>query len=280
VPDRPEAPRSLAAGSPTTSDEGLDASAGPEDRRRPTAASVAVLTVLAAALLWLVVTDEGAPSVGAPSPEPTFASPTPHVPEDVDQTTVEAGPEVSVAPGRHAINVEGVPLSFDIPADGWHRKGALYLSKSPGGSGEAEALLYWTVVSGGTYARECGQWWGSPPGSTLQYVRSATRRPGEIEVSQPAKHTRIGGVAGSTATFRVTKEKAACQPGFLYRWRTPSANSSWTGIEVGDVVQIWVVDVGGTRLVIEADTHADAPSRLAAELQQIVASVRFEPETG
>jgi hypothetical protein len=277
MPNRPEVPRSPPVRSPATPDEDLDAGTEPERRRRPITAFVAVLAVLVATLLWFVATDDGARSVGAPSAEPTSASLTPEVPRYVGHKPSYAGPEVPVAPGRRTIRVEGVPLSFDIPADGWYRSGSLYLSKSPDDLGVAEALLYWTVILGGTFARPCGQWWGAPPGSTVDYARSASAH-GGIEAPLPARHERVGGARGGSVAFRVVEDGAACQPGFFYRWRT-SANSSWTGIEVGDVVQIWVVDIGPTRLLIEADTRVGAPSWLRTELYQIVTSIRFKPTT-
>jgi hypothetical protein len=80
---------------------------------------------------------------------------------------------------------------------------------------------------------------------------------------------------GGFAAFRVRRNQA-CQPGYFYRWRPPRSGTSWSGIEVGDTVRIWVVDLGTDRVFIEADTHASASQELATELDQIVASIRLE----
>jgi hypothetical protein len=268
-------PRPPTVPQPATTSADRKAVVEPE-RRRPRAAVVAVLGVLVATLLWFATRDDGAPSVGAQSFAPASGSPppTPYIPTFVGNIRKVAGAEVPVAPGRHTVQVEGVPLSFDIPADGWQQAEPLYLSKSPD-SGPAEVLLYWTQVDEGAYARPCGQWWGAPPGSTLDFARSAARGSG-VDAPLAATDVRVGGAEGASVGFGVIDDKAACQPGFLYRWRTSSANDSWTGIQVGDTVQIWVVDFGQTRLVIEADTRVGAPAWLKAELQHIVASIRFE----
>jgi hypothetical protein len=40
-------------------------------------------------------------------------------------------------------------------------------------------------------------------------------------------------------------------------------------------VLVWIVDVDGTRLFIEGDTHKYAGSDLEREIHQIVRSIRF-----
>ncbi len=45
---------------------------------------------------------------------------------------------------------------------------------------------------------------------------------------------------------------------------------------MGDTITVWIVDVGGTRLFIEGDTHKAAGSDLEREIGQIVGSIRFE----
>jgi hypothetical protein len=45
---------------------------------------------------------------------------------------------------------------------------------------------------------------------------------------------------------------------------------------VGDTIRVWIVDVGGTRLFIEAETSKQAGSDLEQEIRQIVESIRFD----
>jgi hypothetical protein len=45
---------------------------------------------------------------------------------------------------------------------------------------------------------------------------------------------------------------------------------------VDDTIEVWVVDVVGQRLFIEAETTTQADSGLEQEIQQIVRSIRFE----
>ncbi|HEX6581663.1 MAG TPA: hypothetical protein VF195_12430 [Actinomycetota bacterium] len=45
--------------------------------------------------------------------------------------------------------------------------------------------------------------------------------------------------------------------------------------EVDDTIRVWIVDVGGTRLFLEAITTEDATDGLFREVKQIIESIRF-----
>jgi len=251
-------------------------------RRRSTGAVATVVAILLGAMLWWAVANDAAPTVAAPSASELSPIPSPYVPIPSPAPELppfrgrvhKASPEVSTAPGRHRIRVEGIPLSVDIPAEGWRRAGSLYLSKGEDRARSAEAMLYWTVIDRGRFARPCGQWWGAPDGSALDFARSALGSHG-VETMVPAQQEQVAGVDGGFAAFRVRRNQA-CQPGYFYRWLPPRSGTSWSGIEVGDTVRIWVVDLGTDRVFIEADTHASASPELTTELGQIVASIRLE----
>ena len=48
----------------------------------------------------------------------------------------------------------------------------------------------------------------------------------------------------------------------------------WPGTDVGDKIRVWIVDVGGTRLFIEAETK-EAGRDIDQEITRIVESIRF-----
>ena len=49
----------------------------------------------------------------------------------------------------------------------------------------------------------------------------------------------------------------------------------WTDTDVGDTIRVWIVDVHGTRLFIEAETKQGA-GVVEREITKIVRSIRFE----
>jgi hypothetical protein len=68
------------------------------------------------------------------------------------------------------------------------------------------------------------------------------------------------------------RERVGCDPGFFYTWRTGWGGAFWRTTDVGDMIRVWIVAVGGKRLFIAAATKAGG---LEKEIQQIVASIRF-----
>jgi hypothetical protein len=225
---------------------------------------------------WLRAGGEGSirtvSTDGAVSGTPTGDGlPTPvHSPSD---RASNPGSSERLRIGTHSLIVEGVPFSFDVPARGWERFSDLYISKGMLGSQGAEAIIYWTGI-GGPHAHPCGQWWGAPPGSMADYAANAARGRGTDLVTGPWD-VSLGGRAAAHVVFMVRRD-VGCNPGFFYRWREVDGSAPWTGMEVGDTVRVWIVDVGGTRLYIEGDTHEGADPRLAREIQRIVGSIRFD----
>ena len=64
-------------------------------------------------------------------------------------------------------------------------------------------------------------------------------------------------------------------------WDAIGGGAFWTDVNPGDRIKVWIVDMDGSLLFIEAATHpdlglADVPAKLEAEIQGIVDSVRFE----
>ena len=63
---------------------------------------------------------------------------------------------------------------------------------------------------------------------------------------------------------------------FFYTWQDVEEGALWPMTSVGDTIRVWIVDVGGTRLFIEAETSKQAGSDLEQEIRQIVESIRFD----
>jgi hypothetical protein len=167
-----------------------------------------------------------------------------------------------------------VPLSFRTRTRGWFKSGRLFVSKSSAGPQGAEAIILWTAIDRGIYAQACGQWWGSPAGSAADYALSASTSRGTHLVEGPSRVV-VGGHAAQHVVFTVQRD-VGCDPGFFHTWRPVEDGPFWTSTEVGDTIRIWLVNVDGTILYIEGDTHEDAGPQLEREVQRIVDSIRFD----
>jgi len=73
----------------------------------------------------------------------------------------------------------------------------------------------------------------------------------------------------------VRKPSLGCDPGFFFMWDYNMGGAFWIQTDVGDAIRVWIVDVHGKRLVIEAETKT-RDRALAQEITKIVDSIRFD----
>jgi hypothetical protein len=266
------------AGSPTPTPSPSPRDAQQPDRRssRARAAFVAAPLLLFVVVgVWLNAREgistsaaAGATPRATPSDDRTAASPA------LTSPSISHLGSPTYAVGRQSLDVEGVPLSFSLPSEGWWRFGDLSVSKSTVGPQGAEAIVFWTSIADGTYADACGQWWGSPLGSVADWAQDASTVRGTDLVTGP-QVVSIGGYAAQHVVFTVRKD-VACNPGFFHRWKVVAEGPYWAGTQIGDTIRIWLVQVGETVLYIEGDTHSNAGAHLKQEVEKIVGSISFD----
>jgi len=243
--------------------------------RRIVAFAVVVLVLAVAGGIRITHPDraESALFTGAPTRAPTEQSSSP--PESSPPPGIaQIAHIVPLDFGRHELTAEGVPFSFRTRRQGWFRFGGLFISKSSVGPQGAEAIILWTDVDRGVYAHACGQWWGSPVGSAADFALQASRARG-IELVESPTEVVVGGMPAQHVVFTVQRD-VGCNPGFFHTWRAIDDGPFWTSTEVGDTIRIWLVEVDGTLLYIEGDTHPEAGPGLVREVQRIVDSIRFD----
>jgi hypothetical protein len=87
----------------------------------------------------------------------------------------------------------------------------------------------------------------------------------------------LGGRPATRLVLVVRKKgNLACEPGFFYGWQDRRTGALWTETNAGDTIRVWIVEVGRTRLFIEAETSAQADFQLEEEVLKIVESIRFD----
>jgi hypothetical protein len=209
----------------------------------------------------------------SPSPSPS-ATPRPSPPP----TPAGVGPITSAPIGWQSLNVDGVPFSFRVTTGGWERFGGISINKSIEGPQGAEAMIFWTSFPDGVHADPCDNLLhplGGPLGpSAADLAAAVAAAPGTELVAGPSDAT-LGGRAAKHVVLIVRKD-LRCDPGFFYTWEDVEAGALWPYTVVGVTIDVWIVDVGGTRLFIEAETTRQAGPELEREVQQIVGSIRFD----
>jgi hypothetical protein len=214
------------------------------------------------------------------------------------QSQPAAPPATSVGPihPRTTLTVEGVTFSFRdpgfLPAGTWGKYGAIGGHRGPASivrdlvpSQAAEAIIFWTGFPDGEYADPCANLLAPPaPQSAADLAAAVAAAPGTELVSGPSDVT-VGGHPAKHVVLTV-REDLGCDPGFFYTWRAGFGGPNWTRTDVGDTIRVWIVDVDGTLLFIEAenktrwvDPYEKSKSvlrQLAREIEQIVESIRFD----
>lgn len=177
--------------------------------------------------------------------------------------------------GRVSRVVDGVPFSLHVPRGDWFRFGTVSLNKSIVGPQGAEAIIFWTTFPDGATAEPCSRVLPSSIGGTAADLAAAvSTAPGTDLVAGPSDVT-LGGRPAKLVTLTV-REDAGCDPGYFFSWPAVYGGPLWPETPIGTDVSVWIVDVDGTLLFIEAETSEDATDGLYREVMQIVGSIRFD----
>jgi hypothetical protein len=178
-------------------------------------------------------------------------------------------------PRRLSRTAGGVPFSLVVRTAGWEEFGRISLNKSIVGPQGAEAIIFWASIPLGRGPQPCSDALGSEAGQSAGDVADwLATAPGTELVSGPVDVTLDGRPAKQVVL--TVRERVGCDPGFFYEWEDEDVGAFWLETLVGDTVRVWVVEVDGTRLLIEAETNPDADAQLEREVEQIVHSIRFD----
>jgi hypothetical protein len=168
---------------------------------------------------------------------------------------------------------------------GKFRTRSLLISKSTVRGQSAEAVIFWTGFRDGGEATPCAELLSSAIGrSTADLAAAVARAPGTKVIRGPTRVT-LGGRPAQHVVLTV-REDLGCDPGFFYTWQAGFQGSNWTRTDVGDTIRVWIVDVDGTLLFIEAENKTrwvdpyekrkSVLRQLTREIEQIVESIRFD----
>ena len=200
------------------------------------------------------------------------AGPTP-APSPPGLFPVSMGPDGDLRIGRHAASVDGVPFSFEVATPGWEPQGGFSINRSSREPQGAETTLRWTSFPRSRYVEQCPALLsGSGTATVAGLANALATAPGVDVLSGPSDAT-VGGLAARRVVLMVRTD-VGCDPGYFTTYAPQTGGAMWTTTNPGDTILVWIVDVGGTLLLIEGEVHADAPS-LVDDIDQIVQSMQF-----
>jgi hypothetical protein len=171
--------------------------------------------------------------------------------------------------------VAGIPFSFRLPVSGWEEHRRISVNKSTMGPQGAEGIVFWTSFPDGDEADPCSSVLSPPDDPTPADLAAAAAAAPGIDLVRGPNDVIVGGHHSKHVMLTV-RERVGCDPGFFYAWHPQMGGALWTETSVGDTIHVWIVDVDGALLFIEAETTEQAGPGLEREIRQIVGSIRFD----
>lgn len=240
------------------------------------AASLAAVVVAAVVVVNLLPgsgpgVDPTPSPTAIPSPSPSF-SPTP-----APSAASMFPPEGPLTAGRVSMTRGGVLLSINVPTPGWHSDQGFFISKDAGVGPDGASFLFWDPDAVGVYADPCAQREGPVVGPTAADLAAAmTTIPDTTLVSGPTDVT-VDGRAAKHVVLTVSEDVACGGPGDeFYLWYADEEGVGRYATVLGATLSVWIVDVDGTRLSIDAETYKDAGPEIEQEIQAMIDSIQFE----
>ncbi len=257
--------------------------------------SAAVVIVLLGGVMLFGSSGVGGPGPSpTPSPTPTATStPTP-APSSTAEPTLSIGGGLPLGP--YQIGQEVVPITVDIPSSGWMPITELQaLSKADDGLDPPDtvggALLAWAWPAGtgfNVYGDGCH--WATTipemPATTPDEIAAALATQTSSDPTAPVAVT-VGGYAGKAITLTVpmtydlpnsTREQrfADCdqsQYGFYAGGADTEPTRNAQG--AGQVDELWILDVNGVIVILDATYGPAASAELVGELRAMAESATF-----
>ena len=191
---------------------------------------------------------------------------------------------LDIRPGdRQSLTVDGVPLSFIVPTEGWMpgiqlkkedgttTPRSLYIGKSIVRGQAAEAVVFWTAFPDGANTDSCAKLLGPDVGpSAADLAATISKAPGTDLVTGPSEVT-LGGHPATHVALTI-REDLGCDPGSFFTWPDECWGECWAFTAVGDTIDVWVLDVDGRRLVIESETRSPPDPDIKPEVQRLLES--------
>jgi hypothetical protein len=169
-------------------------------------------------------------------------------------------------------------MSFTVRRHGWEHFGDISINKSILGPQGAEAMIFWTSFPIAEHADRCARLRSLSVDSSAEDVAFAVSTAPGIEVVSEPSDVTVGGRPAQHVGLTVLKD-LGCDPGYFYTWDDWVGGALWPSTNAGDTIRVWIVEVRGTILFIEAETTTQASDQLEHEIDQIVGSIRFDPVT-
>jgi hypothetical protein len=230
------------------------------------AVSVAAALVVAVVAWQLLRPGSG---VGSPTSTP-LAAPSATATGD-GRVRMTEGP---LAPGRYVTGITGVDIEFVVPsgADGWEGGDAAFLGVPPMVDPPGGVFLGFNSVSQVT-VDPCLNHAAKSVGDTVADIAAVWSALPHAKIVGPTEIT-VSGFSGVRFELVIDDDLAECQVEGLGLYR---AGGIVRVVGAGQQVELWAIDVAGTRLVVEASSFPGARASDLTVSDAILDSIELAP---
>ena len=255
--------------------------------------AIAIAAVVVVAVVGFNLLPGGSNVGGTPTASPSAPpSPTasqsagasnsvPPAPSPIEGAIPPAG---ALKVGRHQFSQNGVAFSLEIAADGWNSSGVAvapdggHLQKGVQGDRDAAWLLLWSID--GVYSDPCGGLAAPPVSPSAADLADAVATLAGTELVAGPTDVTVGGRAAKHVEITIP-EDIGCAPSEFRLWyddvTCDGAAPCWRwASSLGETNSVWIVEVDGKHVWIEAETYKEATPEIQAEVQAIIDSLQFE----
>jgi len=231
------------------------------------AAAVVVIAIVGINLLPGTGGDVGVAPTATPSPTPSRA------PSPAPSTATAFPPSGPLSAGRHTLTEDGIKFSLEVP-EGWSSSG-LGLQRGADGSTDPGSVWmpYWSVD--GVASDPCTRTGAPAATSDAELADAVAAIPGTNLVTAP-KDVTVGGRPAKYVAITVPND-IECAPEKFFMWYagSPSGPFRWA-TALDQTNRVWITNVEGKRVWIEAETYKGASPDIEAEIQGMIDSIQFE----
>ena len=172
-------------------------------------------------------------------------------------------------------------MSFSLPASGWASGGeGNSIGKGEYPQRDYIGIDFWLNAPENVYADPCAHTPLSPPPSaTAAGLAAAVAAVPVTDLVSGPSSIEVGGRPAQHVVLTI-KEDIDCDPHDAHLWydeSTGGATGGWRWAEgLGATYRVWIIDVDGKLVWIDAYTFKGAGPALDQEIQQVVDSIQFE----
>jgi hypothetical protein len=240
--------------------------------------AAAAAAVAVVALFVIIAIPRGSSGVGGSSAPPSL-TPSPSAPGPSSSTVASVFPPMgAVAIGRQSMTRGGVRLSVDVPTSGWSSDQSYFISKDFEAKADYVSFLFWDPSPKGVFVDSCAHKAGPQVGPSIADLASAVSKMPDVTLVSGPSNVTVAGRAAKLVVVKVPLDAKcpAVADGFDLWYNDIAKGEVRYASALGVTLRVWIIDVDGTRLFIEAESAKEAGPKVGQEIQKMVDSIQFE----